>query len=399
MPLKHGLKNNWEQFSLLVLINAFVGGMVGMERTILPIIAEDEFHISAKTAILSFIIAFGISKALANYFTGFFSNKIGRKNLLIIGWLFGLPIPFILMFAPNWHWIVFANILLGINQGLAWSSTIVMKIDLVGDKNKGLAMGLNEFSGYLAVAFVAFLTGWVAAEYGIRPYPFYIGIALSVLGLFGSMLLVRDTKKFVHLEAAKSEKLKLKNIFRQTTFLNKNLSSVTQAGFVNNLNDGMVWGIFPIILAAKNFDLKTIGLITSVYPAAWGIGQLFTGRLSDIFGRKPFLFLGMLLQGVVIILLLFAENFIAYFSLSFLLGIGTALVYPVFLAAIADTAHPEERAESIGVFRLWRDLGYAAGAMLTGLLADFFNLNVSILAIGILTIFSAMVVLLRMKRI
>ena len=392
-----GLKENWKQFTLLIIINAFVGGMIGLERSILPRIAEVEFHIAAKTAILSFIIVFGIVKALTNYFTGALANKIGRKNLLTMGWLFAIPVPFILMSANSWTWIVAANILLGINQGLTWSSTVVMKIDLVGEKQRGLAMGLNEFAGYVAVALVAFFTGWVALEYGLRPYPFYIGVLLSVTGLLSSWLLVKDTKHHIAAETMTSKVPRLKNIFWQTTWKNKNLSSVTQAGLINNLNDGMAWGLFPILLASKGFSIAQIGTVTAIYPAVWGIGQLFTGKMADYFCKKDLLFLGMLLQGFALVALLFANTMMHYIALSSVLGWGTAMVYPTFLATVAENTHPADRANSLGVFRLWRDLGYAIGAILTGVVADAFGINASILVIGLLTIFSSIVIFYRMK--
>jgi MFS family permease len=395
--VKLGLKENWKQFTLLVIINAFVGGMIGLERSILPRIAEVEFHIAAKTAILSFIIVFGVVKAITNYFTGALSNKIGRKNLLTIGWLFAIPVPFILMSANSWNWIVAANILLGINQGLTWSSTVVMKIDLVGEKQRGFAMGINEFAGYLALAIVAFLTGWVASGYGLRPYPFYIGVALSLMGFFGSWLLIKDTKHHIASEAITSKIPKLKNIFWQTTWKNKNLGSVTQAGLINNLNDGMAWGLFPILLASKGFTIGQIGIVTAIYPAVWGIGQLFTGRMADYFCKKDLLFLGMLLQGLALIALLFADSMIHFIILSSVLGWGTALVYPTFLATVAENTHPADRANSLGVFRFWRDMGYAIGAILTGIIADTFGINISILVIGLLTIFSAAIIFYRMK--
>jgi len=391
-----GLKENWEQFTLLVIINAFVGGMVGLERSILPQIAEVEFAIAAKTAILSFIVVFGIVKAITNYFAGVFANKIGRKNLLIIGWVFGLPVPFILMYAPSWDWIVAANVLLGINQGLAWSSTVVMKIDLVGEKDRGFAMGLNEFAGYLAVAAVAFLTGFIAAEFGLRPYPFILGIGLAVGGLLGSVFLIKDTRKHVAAENTVSDVPRLSNIFWQTTWKHKNLGSVTQAGLVNNLNDGMAWGIFPMLLAGKGFNLEQIGIVTAIYPAIWGIGQLFTGKMADIFNKKHLLFIGMTLQGLALGLFFFAESMTHYVGLSAILGWGTAMVYPTFLATVADNTHPQDRANSIGVFRLWRDLGYAIGAILTGLIADALGIEASILTIAVLTILSALIIAVRM---
>lgn len=395
--VKLGLKENWQQFTLLVIINAFVGGMVGLERSILPQIAEVEFAIAAKTAILSFIIVFGIVKALTNYFAGAFANSIGRKNLLVIGWLFGLPVPFILMFAPSWDWIVAANVLLGINQGLAWSSTVVMKIDLVGEKDRGFAMGLNEFAGYLAVAVVAFLTGFIAAEFGLRPYPFILGIALAIGGLFGSVFLIKDTRKHVAAEKSESDTPRLSHIFWETTWKHKNLGSVTQAGLVNNLNDGMAWGIFPILLAGKGFNLEQIGIVTAIYPAVWGIGQLFTGKMADILNKKHLLFTGMLLQGIALACFFFAQEISHYVILSAILGWGTAMVYPTFLATVAENTHPEDRANSIGVFRLWRDLGYAIGAILTGIIADALGIEASILTIAGLTLLSALIIALRMK--
>lgn len=392
-----GLRKNWKQFVILLMINAFVGGMVGMERTILPDLAQQKFDLVAKSAILSFIIVFGFTKAIANYFAGTLANKIGRKNLLIIGWLVALPIPFLLMFAPNWNWIIFANILLGINQGLTWSSTVVMKIDLVGEKNRGFAMGLNEFSGYLSIALVALLSGYIAQHFGVTFYPFLIGIVLSILGLLGSIFLVKDTRQFVHKESHQSEIRLLKNIFLDTSFRQVNLSSVSQAGLINNLNDGMVWGLLPILLVSKGYQLSQVGLIVAIYPAVWGISQLLSGKLADIICKKKLLFWGMLLQGIAIIVLVFASSLNHYIMVSVILGLGTAVVYPTFLAAIAEDTHPQQRAESIGVFRFWRDSGYAFGAILSGLLADVFGMSVAILSIGILTLISALVIHWRMR--
>lgn len=396
MEVRLGLKENWKQFTLLVIINGFVGGMIGLERTVLPQLAEADFGIAAKSAILSFIVVFGISKAITNYYTGAFANKIGRKNLLVIGWLIGLPVPLILIYATNWNWIIAANILLGINQGLTWSSTVVMKIDLVGDRNRGLAMGLNESAGYLAVGIVAFLTGWIASEYGVRPYPFYLGIGFAVTGLLASYFLVKDTVHHVNSETKVSQVKKLKNVFRETTWSNPNLGSITQAGLVNNLNDGMIWGLFPILLASKGFSMAEIGEMVAIYPIVWGLGQLVTGKLADIWVKKSMLFWGMLIQGLTIVTMIFATSFTQFAILSILLGMGTAVVYPTFLAAIADYTHPEQRANSIGVFRLWRDLGYAIGAILTGLIADFFGVDNSIVFIGLVTILSSVVVKSRM---
>ena len=392
-----GLKENWKQFVLLVIINGFVGGMVGMERSLLPQIAEKEFAIAAKTAILSFIIAFGIVKALTNYYTGVLANRFGRKRLLVAGWIIGIPIPFILMFAPAWGWVIGANILLGINQGLTWSSTVVMKIDLVGEKRRGFAMGLNEFAGYISVALVAFLTGWIASEYGIRPYPFYTGIVLVILGLLGSVFLVKDTKHHVTRETISSTLPRLKNIFRDTSWKNKNLGSVTQAGLINNLNDGMVWGIFPILLASHGFSLAQIGIVTAIYPAVWGLGQLLTGAMADRFCKKDMLYIGMLLQAFALLALIWASTMTHFVLLSSVLGWGTAMVYPTFMATVAENTHPLDRAASIGIFRFWRDMGYAIGALLTGIIADLFSLNTAIVFIGILTFLSAFVIKYRMR--
>lgn len=395
-PIQLGLQENWRQFSLLVLINAFVGGMVGLERTIIPQIAEADFELSARTAILSFIVVFGITKAITNYYTGVLANKFGRKRLLILGWLFALPVPFMLMVASNWNWIIAANILLGINQGLAWSSTVVMKIDLVGEKNRGFAMGLNEFAGYIALAGIAFITGWIAHEYGLRPYPFYVGIGLALFGLILTILFVRDTSKHVLLESGSSSTPKLKNIFWETTWKHKNLGSVTQAGLVNNLNDGMVWGLFPLLLASKGFNLSETGIIVATYPAICGIGQLVTGSLADKFCKRKLLFSGMFIQGIALVAIVWTNSFNMFIVLSALLGIGTAIVYPTFLAAVSDHTHPEQRPRSIGIFRLWRDLGYAIGAILTGFIADQYGLTAPVLAIGFITIVSALIVQMRM---
>jgi MFS family permease len=400
MPKKQlGLKENWQQFSLLVLVNAFVGGMVGMERSILPQLAEEEFHLAAKTAILSFIVVFGITKALTNYFAGTLANRWGRKKLLILGWIFALPVPFLLIYAPNWSWIIIANVFLGINQGLAWSSTVVMKIDLVGAKNRGFAMGINEAAGYLSVGAVAFLSASIANVYGVRPYPFYIGIVLAIFGLLSSIFLIKDTRGFVQLESENSSVPLLSNVFKETTWKNPNLGSISQGGLVNNLNDGMIWGLFPILLLSKGFTVAELAQIIAIYPSVWGLSQLFTGKLADRYAKKSLLFWGMFLQGLAILGFIWAETFLAFASLSVVLGLGTAVVYPTFLAAIADNTHPSQRAQSIGVYRLWRDLGYAVGALLTGILADFWTTNTAIFAIGGITIFSALIILLRMRQV
>jgi MFS family permease len=393
---KLGLKKNLTQFVLLLVINAFVGGMVGIERTIIPQFASENFNISSKSAILSFIIAFGMTKAITNYVFGQLANFLGRKKLLIIGWLFAIPVPFFLINASDWNWVIFANILLGINQGLTWSSTVNMKIDLVGEKDRGFAMGLNEFSGYLSLGITAYLSGYIANKYGLTPYPFYIGSIIAFSGLLMTIFFVKETKSFIKIESKTSKSRLLENIFFETTFKNKTLSSVTQAGLVNNLNDGMIWGLLPILLLSIDLDTEQIGLIAAAYPTFWGIGQLFTGKMSDIYSKKKMLFWGMLIQGTSILFLPFIIDFEFLLSISIMIGIGTAIVYPTFLTVIAEESSPTQRAESIGVFRLWRDLGYAIGAIVSGITADFFGIKFSIILIGLITIFSSFIIKLRM---
>lgn len=395
---KLGLKENWKQFTILVIVNAFVGGMIGMERTIIPKFAEIEFGIASKTAILSFIVAFGITKAITNYFTGKLANRFGRKNLLLFGWIVAIPIPFILINAESWNWVILANILLGISQGLTWSSTVVMKIDLVGEKDRGLAMGLNEFSGYFAVGLVAFLSGYIGQKYGITPYPFYLGIGISIIGFLLTLFFVKDTRVFVNQEKTTNKTEKLKNIFLETSFKNKTLSAITQAGLVNNLNDGMIWGLLPIVLLSLNYDSQNIGIITAIYPTVWGFGQLITGKMSDVYSKKKMLFWGMFLQGIAILFIPFAIAFYQLAAISVFLGLGTALVYPTFLSAIAQATIPHQRAESIGTFRLWRDLGYAIGAIISGITADLFGMNYAIILIGIITIVSSLIIEIRMPK-
>ncbi len=394
--MKLGLRENWRQFSLLVLINAFVGGMVGLERSIFPEYAHSVFGLNSNTAVLSFIVAFGISKAIANYFTGKMANKIGRKNVLIYGWLLALPIPFMLMYTNSWNVVLFSNVLLGLSQGMTWSSTVVMKIDLVGDKNRGLAMGINEFAGYFAVGVFAFLSAVIAEKYGIRPFPFYLGVVLSICGLFLSIFFLKDTLSFVHKEADKNRISPMKNVFLETSFKNKNLSSITQAGLVNNLNDGMIWGLLPMLLFSLDFTTQKTGVITGLYPMIWGIGQLFTGKMGDHYSKKKLLFIGMLIQAIAILFLPYFETYPPFLILSVTLGLGTALVYPNFLSAIAASTTPQQRAESIGTFRLWRDLGYVFGALLSGFIADRFGINYAFLAIGAITLLSALQIQLRM---
>ena len=395
-----GLAKNWKQFTLLVIVNAFVGGMIGMERTIIPQFAEEIFSVASKTAILSFIVAFGITKAISNYYTGRLANQFGRKNLLLAGWLIAIPIPFMLIYAPSWSWVIFANALLGVSQGLTWSSTVVMKIDLVGEKDRGFAMGLNEFAGYFSVGVIAFLTGYIANKYGITPFPFYIGIFISITGLLLTAIWVKDTRDFVDKEsAAIDDSESLGNVFLETTFKNKTLSSVTQAGMVNNLNDGMIWGLLPILLFSINFNNNDIGILVAIYPTIWGVGQLFTGKMADHYSKKAMLFWGMLLQGLAILLIPFTSDFYALALISGFLGLGTALVYPTFLATIAQVTIPKQRAESIGTFRLWRDLGYAFGAILSGITADWMGIEYAILLIGGLTVCSSVLLKLRMPSI
>lgn len=392
-----GLKQNLPQFVLLIIVNAFVGAMIGIERSIFPEFAAFKFDIHSTAVILSFIVIFGFSKAIANYFSGYLAAKYTRKKVLLLGWILALPVPLIFIYAPNWNWIIFANVLLGIHQGFAWSSTVVMKIDLVGQQNRGLAMGLNEFAGYIAVALMAFFTAFIADRFGIFPFPFYLGLAVAVIGLLITWIFVKDTSGFVVTESLITSNIpRLKNIFTETSFTNKNLSSVTQAGLVNNLNDGMIWGLLPIILIQKQFTLMDIGVITSIYPAVWGLSQIVTGKLADHIAKKQLLFWGMLLQAVAIAYLIFASSYFQMVLVSVFLGIGTAMVYPTFLATISDYTHAYDRAKSLGIFRFWRDSGYAIGAIITGLTADYFGASFSILIIAVLTFFSAIFIKIKM---
>ena len=398
-----GLRANWRQFWLLVLINAFVGAMVGLERTVLPLLAEREFGLASKSAALSFIMTFGLTKALANLAAGRLSERVGRKHVLVAGWVAALPVPFLVMWAPTWSWIVFANVLLGINQGLAWSTTVVMKIDLVGPERRGLAMGLNEFAGYLAVAASAFATGAIATRYGLRPEPFYLGIAFSVLGLALSLLFVRDTRGHADVESAMlpvqspgDERDVGRDLFARVSWRNPALSSASQAGLVNNLNDGLAWGLFPLYFAAAGLPLRQIGILAAIYPATWGLVQLWTGALSDRWGRKGLITYGMLLQGIALLWMTMSRGFLAWAAAGIALGIGTAMVYPTLLAAVGDVAHPSWRASAVGIYRLWRDLGYAAGAVIAGTLADALGMSVAIGVVGVLTIGSGALVAARM---
>lgn len=397
-----GVRANLAQFALLVLVNAFVGAMIGLERTILPAIAEQDFHLAVTTAVLSFIVVFGLSKAFTNYLAGALADKIGRKQVLIAGWVIAAPVPFLLMWAPTWTWVLVGNALLGISQGMTWSTTVIMKIDLVGATHRGLAMGLNEFSGYVAVAGSALATGYLAAEYGLRPVPFYPGVAFVVMGLGLSIFAVRETKQHVAAEAEQSAALSAealpsrREVFWRTTIADRNLSSVTQAGLVNNLNDGMAWGLFPLYFAAAGISLKQIGTLAALYPATWGVAQLFTGAWSDHVGRKWLIAAGMWVQVLGIATTILSGSLFGFATGAVLLGIGTAMVYPTLLAAIGDVAHPTWRASSIGVYRLWRDLGYAIGALLAGVAADFLGLAIAMWIVAGLTLFSGVIVAIRM---
>jgi len=397
-----GIRENLPQFVLLIIVNAFVGAMVGMERSILPAIAEQEFLLAARTAILSFIVVFGVTKALTNYFAGRLSDSYGRKIVLISGWLVAAPVPFLLMWAPSWYWMLFANLLLGISQGLTWSTTVIMKIDLAGPKNRGLAMGLNEFAGYFAIAGAALATGFVASRWGLRPEPFYLGIAFVAAGLLLSVFVVRETRHHVDHEAGlhNDQNVDLpsqRDVFWRTSLTDKNLSSVSQAGLVNNLNDGMAWGLFPLFFAAHGMNLRQIGWLAAIYPAVWGLGQLYTGALSDRIGRKRLIVGGMWLQATGIASLTISNSFNGFVVGAVLLGLGTAMVYPTLLAAIGDVAHPAWRASAVGVYRLWRDLGYAVGAILAGAIADMLGIAVSMWFIAAITFLSGTVVLFRMQ--
>jgi MFS family permease len=395
-----GLRANLAQFSLLVVVNAFVGAMVGLERSILPAVAEREFHLAARAAILSFIVVFGLVKALTNYFAGRLCDRLGRKPVLVAGWLVAAPVPFLLMWAPSWNWVLFANVLLGASQGLTWSTTVIMKIDLAGPDRRGLAMGLNEFAGYLAVALAALVTGLVAARYGLRPQPFYLGIAFVAAGLLLSALLVRESHGHARHEAqgrATGGNLSQREVFWRTSLRDRDLSAVSQAGLVNNLNDGMAWGLFPLFFAAAGMDLRQVGWLAAIYPAVWGVGQLLTGALSDRIGRKWLIAAGMWVQALGIALVVLSSGFGGFAGGGVLLGAGTAMVYPTLLAAIGDVAHPTWRASAVGVYRLWRDLGYAAGALLAGVTADLFGLRAAIWAVAAITLLSGLVVAVRMR--
>ena len=402
-PPRLGLRENLPQFTLLVVRNAFVGAMVGLERTVLPLLGEQEFGLASKTAITSFIVSFGVTKAVLNLVAARLSDRLGRKPILVVGWMLALPVPFLIIYAPAWWWIDLANVLLGANQALAWSMTVIMKVDLVGPKQRGLALGLNEFAGYFAVGVTSWVTGYIASQAGLRPQPFYLGIGIAVVGLLGSLLLVRETRDHARLEAssvgaAVATAPSLGRIFYVTSIANVSLFAACQAGLVNNLNDGMSWGLYPLFFAAHGLDVASIGLVKAVYPAVWGLLQIATGLLSDRLGRKPLIVWGMIVQAGGIWLTVLVPSFGSWLAGAALQGLGTAMVYPTLLAAITDHANPIWRASSLGVYRFWRDLGYAIGALVSGLVADALGFEAAIHLVAALTLASGLIVASVMQR-
>jgi MFS family permease len=394
-----GLRENAAQFTLLVVLNALVGAVIGMERSILPAIAAEEFRLTARAAVLSFILVFGVTKAVANYSAGRLADRHGRRAVLIAGWIVGLPVPLLLMWAGEWRWMLVANALLGVSQGLTWSMTVVMKIDLVGSRHRGLAMGLNECAGYLALAVSAWATAWIAAEYGLRPHPFYLGLACVVAGLLTTLVAVRETRAHVELEARHAPGPPGDSpggVFWRTTVGDRNLSAITQAGLVNNLNDAMAWGLFPLVFAAARLDLGEIGLLAALYPATWGLAQLATGAWSDRIGRKRFIVCGMGLQSIAIAVVAVSTSTAGFALGTVLLGLGTAAVYPTLLAAIGDVAAPAWRGAAIGAYRFWRDLGYAIGALIAGVTADLAGLHGALWLVAALTLVSGFIAAARL---
>ncbi len=399
--LRLGLRPNLVQFTLLVAVNALVGGMVGQEQTVLPLLAESVFGLHGYTFLLTYVFAFGVTKALTNYFAGTLSDRFGRKPVLVAGWLIAIPVPLLLIWAPSWGWVIAANVLLGASQGLAWSTTVVMKIDLVGPRQRGLAMGLNEAAGYGAVAVTAWLAGYLAAHHGLRPAPFLLGLGYALLGLGLSALFVRETRGYARLEAARhpvsgSAELSNRDIVLRTSFTEPALSSACQAGLVNNMNFGLSWGLFPLLFAAAGLGVERIGILVAVYPGVWGATQIVTGALSDRWGRKHLITAGMLTQAVALAFIASGQTFGGWLAASALLGAGTAMVYPTLLAAIGDVAHPLWRARAVGVYRLWRDSGYAVGAVVGGVAADLFGLRAAVWVAAAITALSAVVVAVRM---
>lgn len=395
---QQGLRANLPQFLLLVGVNALVGGMIGQERTVLPLLARTTFHLTAFSAVLTFLVAFGLVKAATNFLAGAWADRAGRKPVLVAGWLIGVPVPLILIWAPSWAWVVFANVLLGINQGLSWSMTVTMKVDLAGPRQRGLAMGFNEAAGYGAVAVTAGLSGYIAGRAGLRPEPFYLGIAFAGLGLGLSTIFVRETLSFAHREGEPitGANRPMRDVFLLTSFRERALSACSQAGLVNNLNDGMAWGLLPLWFARGGLSVASIGVIVAIYPGVWGVGQLVTGALSDRIGRKPLIVGGMLLQAVAIAAIAATRSFASWAAASTMLGAGTAMVYPTLLAAIGDVAHPRWRASSIGVYRLWRDAGFAVGALFAGVIADVYGMQAAIWSVAGLTALSGLIVSVRM---
>lgn len=393
-----GLRANWPQFALLVLVNAFVGATIGLERTVLPLLAEQDFGLASRSAVLSFIATFGLVKAFTNLAAGRLCDRLGRKPVLLAGWAFGLPVPFLVIWAPTWDWIVVANVLLGLNQGLTWSTTVIMKVDLAGPWNRGLAMGLNEFAGYLAVALAALVTGYLASRYGLRPVPFFFGIGVVVLGFVLSVLFVRDTRGHVTHEVGATHGItgRPPPAVPDATTQSAAFLTANQAGLINNLNDGAAWGLFPLLFAGAGLPLRAIGILAFVYPAMWGVAQLGTGALSDWLGRKALITGGMLLQGGALLAIADARDFTAWLMGGALLGLGTAMAYPTLLAVISDVSPPASRGARLGAYRFWRDLGYALGALLAGVLADVVGIAGAIAGIGVLTIGSGFVVAVAM---
>ena len=397
-----GLRENLAQFSLLVAVNALVGGMIGQERTILPLLAERTFGLTAATATGSFVIAFGATKAITNLVTGALTDRIGRKPILVAGWVIGIPVPLLLIWAPSWGWVIVANVLLGVNQGMTWSTTVIMKIDLVGPARRGLALGLNEAAGYGALALTALVTGEIAAQHGLRPEPFYLGIAFVALGVGLSTVFVRETLDHARHEAATTATTGdsddgLRVVFARATWQDPSLSAISQAGLVNNAVDGLAWSILPLLFVSEGLSIRRIGVLAALYPGVWCVGQLFTGAWSDRVGRKPLIVAGMLLQGAALALMATTDTFALWALGAVLIGVGTALVYPTLIAAVGDVAHPRWRATAVGVYRLWRDTGYVVGALLGGIVADVFDLRAAVWAVAVLSILSGAVVAIRMR--
>jgi len=395
-----GLGANWRQFALLVAVNAFVGGMVGLERSVVPLLAREEFGVRSATAAVSFVATFGLAKALANLFAGRLSERLGRRRVLIAGWLLGAPVPLVLIFAPTWGWVIGANVLLGLNQGLAWSMTVNMKLDLAGPQRRGTALGMNEAAGYFMVAVAAYLSGAIAGRYGLRPEPFYLGIGFAAAGLALSTLFVRDTGPFVRLESEGHAPVRGKSLpraFAEATWRRPHLIGISQAGFVNNLNDALAWGIFPLFFVRQGLSIERVGLLAAAYPLVWGLLQLSTGWASDRAGRKPLIVGGMLLQGGALAGVALVDAFGAWLAAVLLLGIGTAMVYPALLAAIGDAVHPGDRATAVGVYRFWRDSGAVGGALLAGAVADAFGFREAIYAVAATTLASGIVAALTIE--